>query len=134
MPHVITLGSGTNIAEETDDDPNGGIIIIARDGPFMTEFKIKKGGTAPPPPTLMTDMKIKKDGTDPPPTLIIEFKIKKGGTAPPPTSTLTLEAQINACFAKIYNLTRSEFETVLENSPIIDDKLKDMALDKFDLL
>jgi hypothetical protein len=120
MPHVITLGSGTNIAEETDDDPNGGIIIIARDGPLMIEFKIKKDGTAPPPP----------------PTEIIEFKIKKGGTAPPPPppDDLILEAQINACSAKIYNLTRREFETVLENSPIVDDKLKDIALEKFDLL
>ena len=47
---------------------------------------------------------------------------------------LTLEAQINACSAKIYDLSRKEFEKVLENFPIVDSKLKEISLEEFDLL
>jgi hypothetical protein len=51
-----------------------------------------------------------------------------------PDKRLALEAQINACAAKIYDLTRDELEYVLELFPSVDGKLKDLTLDEFSLL
>ena len=45
-----------------------------------------------------------------------------------------LEAQINACSAKIYGLTREELEFVLGIFPIVEPTLKKLTLDEFSLL
>ena len=47
---------------------------------------------------------------------------------------IPLEAQINACVAKIYGLTRQELEFILQIFTIEDTKLKELTLDEFDLL
>ena len=51
-----------------------------------------------------------------------------------PDKRLALEAQINACAAKIYDLTRDELEYVLGSFPSANKKLKDLTLDEFSLL
>jgi len=47
---------------------------------------------------------------------------------------LALEAQINACTAKIYGLNSEEFEYILEQFPSSIKNLKDISLDEFLLL
>ena len=51
-----------------------------------------------------------------------------------PKKRIALEAQINACSAKIYDLTREELEYVLGIFPIVKQELKDLTLDEFSLL
>lgn len=51
-----------------------------------------------------------------------------------PERRLVLEGQINACAAKIYDLTKDELEYVLEMFPSVDEKLKELTLDEFSLL
>ena len=51
-----------------------------------------------------------------------------------PSKRLTLEVQINACAAKIYDLTKEELEYVLESFPSVDKNIKDLILDEFVLL
>jgi len=52
-----------------------------------------------------------------------------------PEKRLALQAQINACAAKIYNLTRTELEYILELFPSDKQKrLKELTLDEFSLL
>ena len=47
---------------------------------------------------------------------------------------MALEAQINACVAKIYGLTIEELEYVLESFSSEVKKLKDLTLDEFSLI
>ena len=51
-----------------------------------------------------------------------------------PEKRLVLEAQINAAAAKIYDLTKEEFEYILESFPSADKNLKEMAMREFLLL
>ena len=44
---------------------------------------------------------------------------------------IILEAQINACVAKIYDLTKTDLKLILENFPIVDKKLKELTLNEF---
>ena len=44
---------------------------------------------------------------------------------------LTLESQINAYVAKIYNLNRDDLKFILENFPIVDEQLKELTLIEF---
>ena len=46
----------------------------------------------------------------------------------------TLEAQINACAAKIYDLNTEELEYILSTFTIISQKFKELTLDEFSLL
>lgn len=48
-----------------------------------------------------------------------------------PSKRLVLEAQINACAAQIYNLTKGELEYILEMFNSVDENLKKMTLDEF---
>ena len=47
---------------------------------------------------------------------------------------LTLEAQINANAAKLYNLSREQLETIFEKFPIESQKLKNTILDELNIL
>ena len=51
-----------------------------------------------------------------------------------PEKRMFLEAQINAAAAKIYDLTKEEFEYILESFPSADKDLKEMAMREFLLL
>jgi len=51
-----------------------------------------------------------------------------------PSKRLAVEAQMNACVAKIYELTKEELEFILQIFTIEDKNLKDLTLDEFDLL
>ena len=52
-----------------------------------------------------------------------------------PAKRIGLQAQINACAAKIYGLTQTEFEFVLETFPSGELKqLKELTLDEFSLI
>jgi len=51
-----------------------------------------------------------------------------------PEKRMVLEAQINAAAAKIYDLTKEEFEYILESFPSADKNLKEMAMREFLLL
>jgi Alw26I/Eco31I/Esp3I family type II restriction m6 adenine DNA methyltransferase len=51
-----------------------------------------------------------------------------------PEKRMVLEAQINAAAAKIYDLTKEEFEYILESFPSADKDLKEMAMREFLLL
>lgn len=51
-----------------------------------------------------------------------------------PEKRLGLESQNNALSAKIYGLEKNDLKFVLENFPIVDQKLKDLTLDEFDLI
>ena len=52
-----------------------------------------------------------------------------------PAKRIYLQAQINACTAKIYGLTQTELEFVLETFPSDELKhLKELTLDEFSLL
>ncbi len=51
-----------------------------------------------------------------------------------PEQRLGLMAQNNALSAKIYNLTKQELISILDNFPIVDKKLKEFTLDEFDLI
>ena len=51
-----------------------------------------------------------------------------------PEKRLVLEAQINAAAAKIYDLTKEEFEYILESFPSVDKKLKESTMREFLLL
>ena len=45
-----------------------------------------------------------------------------------------LIAEINAVSCKIYGINEKELKLVLKTFPIVDEKLKIMTLDEFDLL
>jgi len=51
-----------------------------------------------------------------------------------PEKRLLLEAQINAAAAKIYDLTKEEFQYILESFPSVDKKLKEQTMKEFLLL
>ena len=51
-----------------------------------------------------------------------------------PEKRLGLESQNNALSAKIYGLEKNDLKFVLENFPIVDQKLKNLTLDEFDLI
>ena len=51
-----------------------------------------------------------------------------------PEERLRLEAQNNALSARIYKLTKEDLELILENFPIVDQKLKEQTLNEFDLI
>ncbi len=51
-----------------------------------------------------------------------------------PKKRLGLEAQNNALVTKIYELEKKDLKLILENFPIVDQKLKDLTLDEFDLI
>ncbi len=51
-----------------------------------------------------------------------------------PEKRLGLIAQNNALSSKIYNLTKQELMSILNNFPIVDKKLKEHTLDEFDLI
>jgi len=50
-----------------------------------------------------------------------------------PEKRLGLIAQNNALSAKIYDLTKYELKSILDNFPIVDKKLKEHTLDEFDI-
>ena len=58
-----------------------------------------------------------------------ELKIPEYVTEP--SKRLALEVQINACVAKIYDLTKEELEYVLETFPSVDETFKDSVLEEF---
>jgi Alw26I/Eco31I/Esp3I family type II restriction m6 adenine DNA methyltransferase len=51
-----------------------------------------------------------------------------------PLKRQALEIQINACVAKIYDLTKEELEYILESFSSVDKKFKDNVLDEFLLI
>ena len=51
-----------------------------------------------------------------------------------PERRQAIMAQSNAVSAKIYNLTKQELKTVLDNFPIVDNDFKENVLDEFDLI
>ena len=50
-----------------------------------------------------------------------------------PAKRMVREAQINACSAKIYDLTIEELKYILETFPGVNQQLKDLTLDEFSL-
>jgi len=61
-----------------------------------------------------------------------ELQIKHISTEP--NERQKLIAQINAYVAKIYDITRSEFEYILSTFPIVDDEIKQQVLLEYDKL
>ena len=51
-----------------------------------------------------------------------------------PSKRLGLQAQINACAAKIYDFTQEELEYILDSFPSTIKNLKDLTLDEFSLI
>jgi len=61
-----------------------------------------------------------------------ELKIKHISIAP--NERQILISQIDAYVAKIYDITRNEFEYILNTFPIVDDKIKQQTLSEYDKL
>jgi len=47
---------------------------------------------------------------------------------------IKLISQINAYVAKVYHLTKEEFEYILQTFPIVEEELKRNSLEEFELL
>jgi len=47
-----------------------------------------------------------------------------------PEERIVLEAEVNACVAKIYDLTQDDLKQILENFPLVNKKLKELTLDE----
>ena len=64
----------------------------------------------------------------------LKEELKIGTGEIDPNERIKLISQINAYVAKVYHLTKEEFEYILQTFPIVEDELKRNSLEEFELL